>query len=322
LRKNRNHERTVSMTSIIDGIKGILIGIALVIPGLSGSIFAVVVGLYDKILLAVSGMRKEFKKSALFLLPVALGCVVGILASTKAVLWLCETFRLQAYSFFVGLVLGSLPLVLNKIKKQKFDWVSAVIAVLSLAAILIVGAFADSAGASVQITAITSVGVFLDLFVSGMAICALMMIPGVSGSVMLMLIGKYETIYRAVSCAGDFLRAVAAGRMEEAAPLFANILVVIPFLIGALVGLALVAKAITWLLKRYEAKMYCGVLGLVSGAAVSLTGTGVWPNLTGLAGTMDWALAILWIVVFVVVGWLCTTLLDTKEKPKEESAAE
>ena len=310
------------MTSIINGIKGILIGIALVIPGLSGSIFAVVVGLYDKILHAVSGIRKDFKKSVLFLLPIALGCVVGILASTKAVLWLCETFRLQAYAFFVGLVLGSLPLVLKKIRKQRIDWLSVLIAALSFGAILFVGSLADGADASAQITAITSVGVFLDLFISGMAICALMMIPGVSGSVMLMLIGKYETIYRAVACAGDFLRAVAAGRMDEAAPLFANILVVIPFLIGALVGLGLVAKLISWLLKRYEARVYGGVLGLVSGAALSLLYTGVLPAMSENKSTGAWVASILWALAFIVIGWLCTTLLDTKEKPAAEKPKE
>jgi len=302
------------MISLINGIKGILIGIALVIPGLSGSIFAVVVGLYDKILHAVSDFRKDMKRSALFLVPVALGCVVGILASTKIVLYLCETFRLQSYAFFVGLVLGSLPLVLKKIQKEAFTWQGAIIAVASFAAIILVGSLTDTADTAVQITSITGVGAFFDLFLSGAAICALMMIPGVSGSVMLMLIGKYETIYRAVSCAGDFLRALMAGRMEEAGTLFANILVVLPFLLGALVGLALVAKAITWLLKRFEAKVYCGVLGLVSGAAVSLFASGIWPNLEGITGAGGWAAAVLWIAVFIVAGWLCTTLLDTKEE--------
>jgi len=309
------------MTAFINGIKGVLIGIALVIPGLSGSIFAVVVGLYDKILHAVGDIRKEFKKSVLFLIPIALGCVAGILASTKAVLWLCETFRLQAYAFFVGLVLGSLPLVLKKVKKEPIHWTGVLIAVLSLGAILFVGSLADTAGASVQITAITSVGVFFDLFISGMAICALMMIPGVSGSVMLMLIGKYETIYRSVACAGDWLRAMAAGNMDEASVLFANILVVIPFLVGALVGLALVAKLMSWLLRKFEAKVYCGVLGLVSGAAISLTGTGVLPEVIGITSVGGWVQAALWFVIFVVIGWLCTTLLDTKEKPEAESEA-
>jgi len=311
------------MTALINGIKGILIGIALVIPGLSGSIFAVVVGLYDKLLLAVSDFRKDWKKSTVFLLPVAIGCVVGILASTKIVLYLCETFRLQAYAFFVGLVLGSLPLVLNKIRKQPFNWKGAAIAVVSFAAILFVGSLAGDKSSAVQITSITGIGVFLDLFISGMAICALMMIPGVSGSVMLMLIGKYETIYRAVSCAGDFLRAFIAGNMDEAWALFANILVVLPFLLGALVGLALVAKLISWLLSKYEAKVYSGVLGLVSGAAVSLLGTGVWPELSASNGAVSWAVGIAWALAFIVIGWLCTTLLDTKEgKPgKEEQPA-
>jgi len=307
------------MTAIINGLKGIFIGIALVIPGLSGSIFAVVVGLYDKLLLAVSNFRKDMKKSTLFLLPIALGCGIGILASTKAVLWLCETFRLQSYSFFIGLVLGSLPLVLKKIQKGKFDWRGAVIAIVAFIAIVFVGSLTgtEDGNAAAKMTAITSIFDFLELFVLGVVICALMMVPGVSGSVLLMLTGKYETIYNSVGCAGDMVRSLIAGRTDEAYVLFQNVLVVVPFLIGALVGLALVAKLMTFLLRRFESLVYCGVLGLVSGAAVSLFSSNVLPSAVLQAnGNVNIAMTALWLIVFAVIGYLCTTLLDTKD-PKD-----
>lgn len=73
-------------------MKGFLIGIALVIPGLSGSMFAVVVGLYERMVEAISSFRKQPLKNIKFLLPIMLGAVIGILASTKLVLWLCEQF--------------------------------------------------------------------------------------------------------------------------------------------------------------------------------------------------------------------------------------
>jgi len=303
------------MTGLINGIKGVFIGLALVIPGLSGSIFAVVVGLYDKILLAVSNIRKDFKRSCLFLLPIALGCIVGILASTKVVLWLCETYQLQAYSFFVGLVLGSVPLVVRKIKKGKLDAMGFAIAALSFAAIVAVGIFTKNVDeGTARITALTDVFAVAELFGTGLFVCALMMVPGVSGSVMLMLLGKYETIYQSVASAGDMLRCLMKGQTAEAFALFQNILVVVPFLIGALVGLALVAKLISFLLRKYESRVYYGVFGLVSGAVVSLAGTGVLPNFEGLSGVGSWMGSIIWIVAFVVIGWFCTTLLDVKEE--------
>ena len=307
------------MTSLINGIKGILIGIALVIPGLSGSIFAVVVGLYDKLLLAVSNLRKEPKKSILFLLPIAIGCVAGILLSTKAVLYLCETFRLQSYSFFIGLVLGSMPLVLKKLQKENVNWRGIIIAVVSFAVIVYVGSLTGTDdGMPAKMTAITSVFDFMDLFLTGMMICALMMVPGVSGSVLLMLVGKYETIYNAVGCAGDMLRAMLAGNSDLAYTLFLNILVVLPFLLGALVGLALVAKLLTFLLKRFEVLVYYGVLGLVSGAAVSLFVGSVMPSVVKLpGGGVNWMMTAVWFIVFVVIGYFCTTLLDVKPTKKE-----
>ncbi|MDR0287801.1 MAG: DUF368 domain-containing protein, partial [Clostridiales bacterium] len=93
----------VNVKNIIHFFKGIFIGLAVVIPGLSGSIFAVAVGLYEKMLEAVNNLRKSPKESILFLLPIVLGAVVGILASTKFILWVCENYPRQSYIFFIGL---------------------------------------------------------------------------------------------------------------------------------------------------------------------------------------------------------------------------
>ena len=81
---------------MLNFVKGAIIGIALVIPGLSGSIFAVVVGLYDRLLNAVNHFRDDPKKNMRFLTPIGLGAVIGILLSTKAVLSLPPAGRCQA----------------------------------------------------------------------------------------------------------------------------------------------------------------------------------------------------------------------------------
>lgn len=180
------------MRKLIDFIKGILIGIALVIPGLSGSIFAVVVGLYEPILHAVNNVRKEFKKSFLFLLPIVLGVVIGILLSTKMVLWVTQNYIQQSYFFFIGLVLGSVPLVLRKVKGIKFKPQYLLLSVISFAAILAIsfmlaGKNEEVAKEAITIAKITGVGDFLILTFAGLFACASMSIPGVSGSVMLMV---------------------------------------------------------------------------------------------------------------------------------------
>ena len=305
------------MTSIINGIKGIFIGLALIIPGLSGSIFAVVVGLYDKILLAVSNFRKNWKPSTLFLLPIALGAAVGILASAKLLEDVCENYKLQSYAFFVGLVLGVFPLVVKKIMQKKLDWRGIVIGVVSFAAIVFVGQLAHEGEGATAITSIANVWNFVDLFVSGVVICAMMMVPGVSGSVLLMLVGKWDTILGSAAAAGKLLQSLASGQSEAAYGYFMQLLVVVPFLLGALVGLALIAKLMSWLLKRYESLVYYGVFGLVSGVTVSLVIGKTWEGVMEMSarGT-SWVVIALWAAVFAVIGALCTNFLDMK-KPED-----
>jgi putative membrane protein len=304
------------MRKIIDFVKGIFIGIALVIPGLSGSIFAVVVGLYESILNAVNNIRKEFKKSFLFLLPIVLGVGVGILASTKLVLWVTENYKQQSYFFFIGLVLGSLPLILRKVKGIKFKPQYLLITVaafvgLMLISFLLTGNVDESAAKLPKIEKITGVDDVLILTFAGIFSCATMSIPGVSGSVMLMVVGHYGSVYNAVGNCADFLKALLTGNIDEAKVAASSILVVLPFMIGAVIGIALIAKILVYLLKKYEAQMYYGVGGLVAGAVVTLLTEAIKdPTFTFSIGVGKFLLILLIDAVLVVIGIICTKYLD------------
>lgn len=305
------------MKRIINFLKGIFIGIALVIPGLSGSIFAVVVGLYESILNAVNNIRKEFKKSVIFLLPIVFGVGVGILASTKLVLWVTESYTQQSYFFFIGLVLGSVPLILRKVKGVKFKpqylliSIAAFVAILSIS-FLITGNMTETEAKEMpKIVKITGVDDFLILTFAGIFSCASMSIPGVSGSVMLMVVGQYGSVYNAVGNCVDFLKALLTGNFDEAKIAASSILVVLPFMIGAIIGIALIAKFLVFLLKKYEALMYYAVGGLVAGAVVTLfTEAAKDPTFSFSIGVSKFLLILLIDAVLVVVGVLCTKYLD------------
>ncbi len=189
------------MSHIVNFIKGIIVGIAVVIPGLSGSMFAVIVGLYEKMINAVSTLRKGFKKNVLFLLPIVLGGVIGILLSAKLIVDLCEEFPQQAYFFFIGLVLGSIPLVLRKVKQINFKPVYLLITLFSFIFIMIMG-YLSSGETSESISEtthyLTSFSDVIAVFIAGFFSCALMSVPGVSGSVTLMVLGQYNKVYGAV----------------------------------------------------------------------------------------------------------------------------
>ena len=247
------------MTQIINFVKGIFIGIAVVIPGLSGSIFAVVVGLYEKMIHAVSDFRKNIKKNILFLLPIVLGAVVGILLSTKLILMLCETYTQQAYFFFIGLVLGSIPLVLRKLKGKKFHPAYLLITLFSMGLILLMGFFSNAdAGEGAVNTAYYLTGLkdtVLILF-SGFLSCALMSIPGVSGSVTLMVLGQYNKVYGAVSECTDMLKYLISGEFDRAWESSRSIWLVLAFAIGGIAGFILISKLIAKLLAKFEAQTY------------------------------------------------------------------
>lgn len=261
------------MKQLVHFFKGVLIGIAAVIPGLSGSIFAVVVGLYDKMVEAVSTLfhRGQFRKNIWFLFPIVSGTIVGVLLSTKAVLWVCENYTGPAYAFFIGMVLGSLPLIFRKTSEISFrPWLLALPLVTCFVLVgttLWLGAPEDTAS-MVSITAIASWQDALMVVFAGMFSCALMAIPGVSGSVMLMVIHQYGTVYNAVAHLTDSTAAWP---------------IVGLFAVGAVLGFIGIAKLLHWLLNRASGLTYYGVAGLIAGAVFALFYQGILPALQSLA---------------------------------------
>lgn len=280
------------MKRLIHFCKGALIGIAAVIPGLSGSIFAVVVGLYDDMVEAVSTLfqRSRFRKNICFLLPILLGICVGILLSTKAVLWICEHYTGPAYAFFIGMVAGSVPLILRKTSTRPFRlWLLALPLVtftLLCGITLWLGAPEDAA--MVSIAAVTSWQDALIIFGAGVFSCSLMAIPGVSGSVMLMVVHQYGTVYSAVS------------RLFEDPAAWP---IVGLFALGAILGFMVIAKLLHWLLKHASALTYYGVGGLVAGAAFALFYQGILPQMLGQSVFYCFGLSLIYLG-FAVIGYL------------------
>ena len=306
------------MTQIINFVKGIIIGIAVVIPGLSGSIFAVVVGLYDKMINAISGFRKNIKKNILFLLPIVLGAIIGVLLSTKLILMLCETYTQQAYFFFIGLVLGSIPLVLRKLKKKSFHPAYLLITLFSIGFVLLMGYISHAEGSEAAASTayyLTGIKDTILILISGFLSCALMSIPGVSGSVTLMVLGQYNKVYGAVSECTDMLKHLARGNFAEAGEASKSIWLVLVFAVGGIAGFILISKLIARLLAKYEAQTYYGVAGMVIGAVIILFLHGVMTDqeFTAAFGG-DFTMGILGMLaldlVLIVIGVICTLFLD------------
>lgn len=287
------------MKSFVNFIKGIFIGIAAVIPGLSGSIFAVTVGLYDKLVNAVNSLKSNFKKSVLFLIPIAIGGALGVLISTKAVLWVCETYAGPSYALFIGLVLGSVPLVLNKMRQTKFRPTYILFPLISFSAITALTLLINENESSyVAIREIYSVSDALIIFGAGIFSCSLMAVPGVSGSVMLMVMNQYGTVYNAVSSITSSWHSIA---------------ITIIFALGAIVGFLGIAKFLSWALDKYNAQTYYCVLGLIFGAVFSLIYNGLLSSFTGLSAGKIILQALIY-TGFAAIGFLVVKKIGNSDR--------
>ncbi|GEL14708.1 DUF368 domain-containing protein [Pediococcus cellicola] len=310
----RKEVKQIKTKAFVNAVKGFLIGIALVIPGLSGSMFAIVVGLYEKMVAAISSFRSHPRQNIKFLLPIMVGAIVGVLASTKLVLWLCEAFPVMSYGFFIGLVIGVLPFVYQKIRFQRLHLFDFVLIVLGFVFIMLVS-HQGSTGLSdfVALTRLKSVSDWFTIGFAGLFAISMMMIPGISGAVMLMMVNQYGTIYNSVAKLVDTALFILVGKFDQARAAFGSVIILLPFIIGAFIGVILMAKILNYLLHRYAHRVYCAVLGIIlagiwiltelalKGASVSVQDGGTWLS-AGFA-----------LIIFIVIGVLATIFLDKQD---------
>ncbi len=244
-------------------LRGVVIGVANIIPGVSGGTMMVSMGIYDTLIHCITHLFKEFKKSILTLLPYAIGMLVGILALASVISWGLENYPLPTNTLFIGLILGGLSPLLKKIDKKKIN-AAAVIAFIVLFALIIWLGFQNKDSIQNADTIDMNIGQMLLLVVMGVIASGTMIIPGVSGSLVLMLLGYYKAVTGA-------LKTVASGLVHfDFAALGQPLLMLIPFVVGIVLGIFGVAKAIEWLTNKYPTATYCGVLGLVVASPISL----------------------------------------------------
>ncbi len=237
-------------------LKGVFIGVANIIPGVSGGTIALSMGIYEKILAAVNNIWKDFKGSIKTLLPYGIGLVIGIVCFTFLIEFCLTNFTIPTLFAFVGLILGGLPSIYRKVKNEKFKPTHLI--TLAIMAALIIIPTIVTAGAvdtikTVEISLI-SVLIFVTL---GVISAGTMIIPGVSGSMMLMMLGYYETIISTIS---TFIKSALI--LDFASALVAC-QALIPFGIGVILGVVIIAKVIEKLLKRYPNATMWGIIGLV-----------------------------------------------------------
>jgi len=252
-------------------------------PGISGSIIAIMMGIYQDVLDLFSSPTKNIKKNAIFLLPLALGTVASMIAFVVVFGWLFEQFEKATYLFFVGLILGTIPIVYREVKKHgiKLAGIIGLIMSAGLTFFLSISLGADSA-ANASAEASLS---FVEMMYGGFAMGASLMVPGMSASVILMLLGLYTDLLFAAEAIlrGQYGLLVYIGvfaicmfsavilvsrfikRAFERIPAIAYA-VVLGFILGSMIGIALNSLQIT----DANFNWFMGTASFFAGTAVSL----------------------------------------------------
>lgn len=232
-------------------IAGVAVGIANVIPGVSGGTIAVVFGVYSDLIGAASLDIKTIKANFKIYLCLFGGMGLGALLFARLFKLVYERFPVQTNFFFVGLIVGSIfiifDLVREKEKESSFTKVSKIIWFFIGLSIMLALYFSKGAAASSAAAIETlSLGNFILLFLIGFAGAAAMVIPGISGSFILLILGAYYTVIKAIT---NF-----------------NIPVLIPIGLGVLAGFILSARLIGFLMEKFPKITYAFILGLVLGS--------------------------------------------------------
>ena len=254
-------------------IKGMAIGIANAIPGVSGGTIAFVLGIYEKLTSSISSLPESIIKlkwkdaadSLKILIPVFLGAIISIILFLKIINFSFENYPIPTKIFFVGLVLGSFPFITKTVEKYDFK---VFLAFFLGAFIMAIFVYFDINEPQINqtieesISSDFSVVYGIKLFFCGIAAAISMVIPGISGALLLLILGEYENIsYFVSNITSNF-----------------NYIYPLIFLgIGIVIGIFAISKLITILIQKYRAIVFSFVLGILIVSFLSL-----WPNITSL----------------------------------------
>lgn len=224
--------------------RGMAMGISDVVPGVSGGTIAVLLGFYDQLIASINGLfSRDWKKHMAFLIPLAIGMGSAILVFSRVMKWLLANYSQPTYFFFIGLIIGILPYLFRESDaKNTFRWQHYVLLLLGIILILLLP-MDPSEGAVIEDKTFNT---YVLLFFSGMIASAAMILPGISGSFVLLVIGVYATV----------IHAVTVFEMD----------VIFTVGTGIAIGIVTMSKVIHYFLKHYRIATFSLIIGLVIGS--------------------------------------------------------
>ena len=243
-------------------LKGMVMGIANIIPGVSGGTMAVSMGIYDRFIHCLTHLFKEFKESMKVLIPLFIGIGIALVGLSFIIEPAFEHFPLQTSCLFIGLIVGGLPAICKKVKGKGVK-VSYIIPFLIFFAIVVgMAVLGEHEGNAADL----SFGLWsvIKLFLVGIIASATMVIPGVSGSMMLLLLGYYNPI---ISSIKNFVTALVSFDVQG---ILQGCGVLVPAGLGIVVGIFAIAKLIEVIFEKFPTQAYWAIIGLIVASPIAV----------------------------------------------------
>lgn len=293
---------------LADVLRGAAIGVAFIIPGFSGGTVAAILGIYERVIGAIADFFKHFLESVKILLPIFLGMILGIAALIYPIRLALAHYPIPTVSLFVGLALGGIPSVTEKTggKPKIPHAISFLIPCVLAAALCFLPAASRPDGFLFEL----SFGGYLLLVLIGVVGACALVVPGISGSMLLLIFGYYTPIVQLVT--DHLLRFDRVGIC---------ILVLLCLGVGILVGFFAVSVLMQWLLRKFPRGTYFAILGFILGSVVAVYATTVKntpPALSALYGNAwYWVVAVLLFAVGFAIS--LALVLTVRKRMKAES---
>lgn len=227
---------------MLNFFKGFIIGIGKIIPGVSGAMLAAIMGVYDKALYYICNFRKNIKESIKYLSPIAVGILLSIILFSKVISICLDKYYVITMFFFIGLVIGGLPFIIDKVNKKDYS-----ITIISFSIFFFLSIFNINNNYTPQNN-------FIDIIIyilSGLLEAIGTIVPGVSSAALLMIVGTYDQIVYSI------------GNIT-------NIKLIMTFSISTIIFILLLMKIVEYLFRKYNNKMYSFVLGVLSSSIILL----------------------------------------------------
>ncbi len=288
---------------------GFFIGLAVIIPGVSGATLAIIFGLHAKLLYSFDNIFKHFKQCFLFLIPIGIGIVVGFLFGFLVVQKLFDTAPFIIICLFAGLMIGSFPAVKDEIKGVKFDKTKTILFVIGIVVPIIVGIVSIVFNSTSAQPIDAGVLITILYFIMGFFLSLTQLVPGLSCSALLMAFGQYSVI-------------LATAKTDY---LFDNLTAIIPLIslaVGFCVGIIAVSKLVNRLLLKHRDNTYTTIVGLALGSIISMfLNPEIWAVYKGWKSPSNIAIDICCGAVLMAIGIIGAYMLVKYQRSKNKEAS-